>query len=39
LGVAAGEKPPVLLLFLRVVLENAVCSGGVFVVSLWWIAW
>jgi hypothetical protein len=34
-----GEKAAGLRVFLRVVLENVVCSGGFFVVSLWWIAW
>jgi hypothetical protein len=38
-GVVAGGNAPTLLVFLRVVLENAVRSGGFFVVSLWWIAW
>jgi hypothetical protein len=35
----AGEKAPGFRVFLRVVLEIVVRSGGVFVVSLWWIAW
>jgi hypothetical protein len=34
-----GEKAARLLVFLRVVLGSVVRSGGVFVVSLWWIAW
>jgi hypothetical protein len=34
-----GVKAAGLLVFLRVVLGNVVRSGGVFVVSLWWIAW
>jgi hypothetical protein len=39
LGIVAGGKAPTLLVFLQVVLENVVCSGGIFVVNLWWIAW
>ena len=35
----AGEKAAYLLTFLRVVLGNVVRSGGIFVVSLWWIVW
>jgi len=39
LGVAARAYNAGLLVFLRVVLGKPLCSGGVFVVMLWWIAW